>query len=178
MEDDIMASYQKVCIVDNAYDANAKAYLVDDRSEASVIGSVVDSGYDADMKVYLVEDQYDANIKLWLDEKNNSGCFITTACIETKALQDDCYELTTLRDFRDNYLLNTLGGRAIIEEYYKVAPKIIYRINQSVNKGSIYASLYENLVAKSVNYIENNEEEKAKANYIRIVNELKDKYLD
>lgn len=35
---------------------------------------------------------------------NSSGCYLTSACIFAKGLKDDCHELTTLRQFRDQWL--------------------------------------------------------------------------
>ena len=52
-------------------------------------------------------------------------CFLTTACVEAENLSDDCYELNTLRNFRDSYVRGLPEGDAIISEYYDIAPKII-----------------------------------------------------
>lgn len=57
-----------------------------------------------------------------------SGCFITTAACEHKGRPDDCYELTTLRDFRDQHLLATEEGRALVQHYYEVGPDIAARL--------------------------------------------------
>ena len=35
-------------------------------------------------------------------DDNDSGCFLTTACIRAKGLPDDCMELQTLRAYRDD----------------------------------------------------------------------------
>jgi hypothetical protein len=43
---------------------------------------------------------------------------------------DDCHELETLRRFRDQHLLTTQEGRALVDHYYKVAPDIAERLNQ------------------------------------------------
>jgi hypothetical protein len=42
---------------------------------------------------------------------------------------DDCYELQTLRRFRDQHLLATEEGRALVHHYYEVAPGIAERLN-------------------------------------------------
>ena len=39
------------------------------------------------------------------------GCFITTACCEALGLDDDCFELRTLRRYRDQVLAKTAGRR-------------------------------------------------------------------
>lgn len=40
-------------------------------------------------------------------------------------LPDDCYELTVLRGFRDNYLKNRENGAQDIADYYRNAPQIV-----------------------------------------------------
>ena len=69
-------------------------------------------------------------------------CFLTTACCQYKNLPDDCYELTTLRNFRDAYLKKTEEGKALVEEYYKIAPPIVEKIMANANKEDILESIY------------------------------------
>ena len=62
--------------------------------------------------------------------KDNSGggkkgCFITTAACELRGLPDDCHELRVLRRFRDDVLVTSREGRALVEEYYRVAPRLV-----------------------------------------------------
>ena len=71
-------------------------------------------------------------------KQKSSGCFLTTACVEYKGLADDCEELTKLRAFRDNYLKTTEEGKAVVEEYYRIAPQIVEKINASAKKAEIY----------------------------------------
>ena len=59
---------------------------------------------------------------------------------------DDCEELTLLRQIRDNVLMKTEEGRSLIERYYRLAPSIVNRIKKSSNKEEIYKYLYENTV--------------------------------
>ncbi len=56
------------------------------------------------------------------------GCFITTACCELLGLGDDCFELRTLRRYRNGVLADMPGGRAAIERYYAEAPSILRRL--------------------------------------------------
>lgn len=62
--------------------------------------------------------------------KNNSGsgkkgCFLTTAACELRGLPDDCYELRVLRRFRDDVLVISREGRALVDEYYREAPSLV-----------------------------------------------------
>jgi hypothetical protein len=57
-----------------------------------------------------------------------SGCFVSTAACRHRGLPDDCYELQTLRKFRDDVLLASPEGRQMVEHYYRVAPGIADRL--------------------------------------------------
>ena len=59
------------------------------------------------------------------------GCFITTACCELLGLGDDCFELRTLRRYRDQVLAKRPGGRVAIERYYELAPSILAQLPDS-----------------------------------------------
>ena len=78
-------------------------------------------------------------------KQKSSGCFLTTACVEYKGLEDDCEELTKLRAFRDNYLKTTEEGKAVVEEYYRIAPQIVEKINASAKKAEIYDYIYKEI---------------------------------
>ncbi|MBC8035953.1 MAG: hypothetical protein H7X89_01885 [Rhizobiales bacterium] len=55
-------------------------------------------------------------------------CFLTTACTQVIGLRDNCFELRTLRRFRDVYLVKQPGGLAEITLYYSLAPLIMQRL--------------------------------------------------
>jgi hypothetical protein len=70
------------------------------------------------------------------------GCFITTACCETLGLDDDCFELRTLRRYRDEVLVDRSGGPEDIALYYTLAPLILARLPQETRDRrlrSVYA---------------------------------------
>ncbi|WEK46683.1 MAG: hypothetical protein P0Y56_17015 [Candidatus Andeanibacterium colombiense] len=56
------------------------------------------------------------------------GCFLTTAACEGVGLADDCWELRTLRAFRDGWLARQHGGMDDIVAYYDKAPAIAERL--------------------------------------------------
>ena len=91
------------------------------------------------------EDTYDKYCKNYDYEdcpiykgNDTSGCFLTSACVNAKGLPDDCYELTTLRKFRDEYLSKQECGECEIAHYYHVAPAIVERINASKNSTAVF----------------------------------------
>lgn len=59
-----------------------------------------------------------------------TGCFLTTAACEMVGLADDCWELRTLRRFRDGWLAKQADGGADIARYYAEAPAIADRLRQ------------------------------------------------
>ena len=115
-------------------------------------------------------------LELVSQQQKKSGCFITTACVEAKGLPDDCYELETLRAFRDGYIRALPNGKALIAQYYEIAPKIVARIKAQPNAQEILSGLYEQVI-KSVKLIEAKNYEQALQNYSAIVSELREKYL-
>lgn len=56
------------------------------------------------------------------------GCFLTTAACDGIGLADDCWELRTLRAFRDGWLRRQPGGVEDITSYYDQAPAIAARL--------------------------------------------------
>lgn len=113
----------------------------------------------------------------WEDWFKHHRCFISTACVKAKGLPDDCEELKTLRNFRDTELISTAEGKALVDRYYEIAPKILWKIDQEDNSAAIYHNLYYNLVLKSVELINARKMEEAKNNYMTIVEKLEQKYL-
>ena len=71
-----------------------------------------------------------------------------------KGLPDNCYELETLRHFRDTWLKGSEEGQAVIKKYYEIAPKIVSAINETKDSKSIYEMLYEKMVKPCVEFIE------------------------
>lgn len=76
------------------------------------------------------------------DHDKESTCFITTSCVLSQGLPDDCEQLTILRRFRDNYIAKKSGGLQDIADYYKLAPRIVRAINQSQIPEKIYEKIY------------------------------------
>lgn len=107
----------------------------------------------------------------------NDGCFITTAICENFNKPDDCYELTMFRNFRDNWLSKQIDGKQLITEYYSIAPKIVERINNLNNAKEIYQQIWEKYLKSCLYYLEQKDEKSCKKQYIKMVLDLKNKYL-
>lgn len=100
------------------------------------------------------------------------GCYITTATCEEFGKPDDCYELTSFRNFRDNWLKQQPDGEKLIAQYYETTPKVVELINKQPNRTEIYQFINENYLAKCLSYIENGENEKCKDLYVEMMEYL------
>ena len=109
--------------------------------------------------------------------EDKSGCFLTTACIKSQGLPDDCAELNVLRHFRDNHLRKTTQGQQLVAEYYQIAPAIIRSINGSENARAVYAEIYSALVLPSVSFIKHGRYSEARKLYAKCVSDLIDRFL-
>lgn len=104
------------------------------------------------------------------------GCFLTSASIYAAGLSDDCYELETLRSFRDGFVQNLPNGPEIISNYYTTAPKIAHEISISPSANSEYKKILET-IKTAVSCIEALNNEKALDIYVNMFEELKCRYL-
>lgn len=108
---------------------------------------------------------------------SSDGCFLTSACVEAKGLADDCYELTTLRKFRDEFLMKQEYGKCEIAHYYHVAPAIVDKIKASKNSNAVFERIYNELVAPCVKMIEESNLSGAHKHYRNYVVTLEKQYL-
>lgn len=106
------------------------------------------------------------------DGNNPNDCFLTSTCVYHKGLADDCYELQTLRTFRDQYMSNTQYGAQLITEYYTLGPKTVAAIQAHPQREYIYNFMYTHLVQKAIQLIENNEKELAMEYYKAFTEQL------
>jgi len=111
-------------------------------------------------------------------DSSSSSCFITTATLTSLGKPDNCDELNTFRNFRDNWLAKQPDGQTLILEYYNIAPQIVKAINQQDYSHNIYSNLWRLEIEPCLRFIENRDYEKAKLSYCKVVAELKAKFLD
>ena len=106
-------------------------------------------------------------------ETTNIGCFLTTACMRyfQEKFDDNCYELTVLRWFRDNFV-----SREDIEHYYEIAPIIVEAINEEEMSEIIYDYIYDNVVDYCVQQIEQGNYEAAYNRYKNSVLTLEEQF--
>jgi len=112
-----------------------------------------------------------------LQSTKKSGCFITTATCLTLGKEDNCYELHAFRKFRDYWLLQQNDGQALIDEYYRLAPQIVAKINQETNYQEIYAELWQTYLLPCLKMLESKDFINCKQKYMDMVHNLQKKYL-
>lgn len=104
-------------------------------------------------------------------------CYITTAVCENQNKPDDCYELETLRAYRDQYLMCTEEGRSIVEDYYDIAPSIVMALQMQKDSDRIYDRIYDSYLTPCIRMIEAGKNEECKQLYMDMVRHLQSKYL-
>ena len=104
-------------------------------------------------------------------------CFITTACIRSHGLDDDCYELNILRSFRDSHLSQSETGAQAILEYYKISPLIVREISKLESAHDQFRKIYRELVQPAVRLVETQRYEEAFLFYRREVKRLERLHL-
>ena len=103
----------------------------------------------------------------------SGGCYLTSACMKyfQEKFDDNCYELTVLRWFRDNFV-----SKEDIEHYYEVAPIIVETINKEEKYDIIYDYIYDNIVDYCVEQIEKGNYDKAYSRYKNSVLTLEEQF--
>lgn len=107
-------------------------------------------------------------------ETTDLKCFLTTTCIRNMKdnFDDDCYELTVLRWFRDNFV-----ATEDIKYYYEIAPLIVECINKSPDSNEVYKNIYERIILVCVNAIENKNYAFAYSTYKNAILDLETEYV-
>lgn len=104
-------------------------------------------------------------------------CYITTAVCQSLQKADDCYELLTLRDYRDHYLMQEGNAEELVKEYYNIAPTIVKHLNRQEDATRIYQDIWDRYLSPCLQLIEKEELEECKNLYTDMVNNLKKEYL-
>ena len=104
-------------------------------------------------------------------------CYITTAVCESLGRADDCYELTLLRSYRDNYLSSTQEGEKAVSAYYDVAPTIVKHINALEDAPSVYQGIYEAYIQPCIRMIEEGKNQECAEKYYEMVCDMKQMYF-
>ena len=107
---------------------------------------------------------------------SGSSCFITTAVCSSLGKPDDCDELMTLRGYRDQIKQKDPRMGELVEEYYRVAPLVIDKIDISPDAHDVYRSLWEKYISRTYDLIKLGDYKSATKIYIEMVCYLSKKY--
>lgn len=105
--------------------------------------------------------------------KNESFCFISTVICGYFGKDDNCTELSTLRGYRDNWLINQPDGQQLITEYYNNAPFIVSKFKASAKYAYYCQYLWNNYLQPCLAFIEKKEFESCKKLYIEMYQYLR-----
>lgn len=157
-------------ILDDYYYAGSCSYMGDSSLSELSKGSF----YNAKN----IESNFNKTEEMYSNDKSeNEGCYITTAVCGSFNKTDNCIELQMFRGFRDNFLVNCEGGYAMIQEYYRTAPKIVNEINCRDNAKEIYYWIWNKYLKDCFNFIKQGKNEDCKELYYSMVKELEKKFL-
>lgn len=108
--------------------------------------------------------------------KKDSWCFITTAVTLSLGKKDDCDELNIMRRFRDAFIVESSDNACLVQEYYRIAPIIVQKINALSNADSIYLSLWQKYIHPCILAIDCSNPSKAVTIYLEMVKDLSAQY--
>lgn len=103
-------------------------------------------------------------------------CFITTAVCQAEGKPDDCYELTALRQFRDQWLSGQPEGPELIRRYYDMAPGIVLLIDHQENSRQIYQQLRHTYLEPCLLAIEQEDPDRCLMGYTQMMEDLSSRY--
>jgi hypothetical protein len=87
------------------------------------------------------------------------SCFITTAVMHSLNAEDNCYELETLRAFRDSFMRKLHPED--VERYYREAPGIVEKIKAREDSSVIFRGFFRAYIMPAITAIEQGKDEEA-----------------
>ena len=106
-------------------------------------------------------------------ETTSVKCYLTTACMKhlRETFDDNCYELTMLRWFRDNFV-----SKEDKEHYYITAPIIVEALDNIPDNDDIYEHIYQSVIIKCIEDIKAMNYESAYSRYKNMVLTLEEQF--
>ncbi len=98
------------------------------------------------------------------------GCFISTTICTHLGKGEQCDELVFLRKFRDEHLLRTNQGVAMVAEYYSISPPLLEKLEKIyLQNSTIYQFLYEEYLSVIILNLQHTKFEDAISNYKKML---------
>lgn len=104
-------------------------------------------------------------------------CYVTTAVCKALKKPQNCPELTVMKKYRDEYLMQQENGAQTIQEYYDIAPTIVKRIEKEAEPEVKYQYLWEHYLKFCLALIEAGQYEECREKYTEMVEELRKQYI-
>lgn len=124
-------------------------------------------------KIYVKTDN---NGRVITVDKVKSGCFITSACVAAKKLDNSEEVLDLFRQFRDTFVKQLPNGNDLITEYYLTAPTIVEQIDKAVDSQDTYNLIFEKYLTPAKALINERRHSEAMQIYVLLMQDLKQKY--
>lgn len=151
-----------------------------DKGWSNSYGSWTDKGW-SNSDSHWVDKGWSNSHGSWSDVGwSNSGsgpCYISTACVQHKGLPDDCYELETLRRFRDELCAQDESLRDLFLHYYRKAPLVLAALDSCPDRERRFECLYDGLVLKCVRLLEAGKAQEALGVYRAVCADLEREFL-
>lgn len=110
-------------------------------------------------------------------DKDDGFCFLTSACVMAKGLDDACSVLSELRAFRDSYVSSLPEGAELLREYYATAPAIVSAVNASTASSAEWQRVFSEIL-EAVSCIRDKRDTLALEVYRQLFLRLKGTYLN
>ena len=97
-----------------------------------------------------------------------AGCFITEAVMSSGG-QDTGVELETLRGFRDNIMMKTPQGQAMVAEYNAIAPIVVEAVSSRPDGIQIFQQIKSQFIDPAVNAVKSGDSQGALQIYAQMI---------
>ena len=110
------------------------------------------------------------------NQKNSSGCYLTTMMCKILGMPDNNIYLETIRNFRNDYLQKNIEYKALLVEYDIIGPKIAEALNNDPLKEVIAKKYFNFYINHITNLIKSDLYNTAINTYKQMTNSLKELY--
>jgi len=105
--------------------------------------------------------------------KKKKGCFVTTTICDLLGKNDNCIELNTLRQFRDNILMKNEKFKRLVESYYSISDEIVYILLNKTDNKNYAKNLMNTYVYEIIDYINSSKVDEAIELYVKMLKQIK-----
>jgi hypothetical protein len=120
----------------------------------------------AALRAELAEAEKQKKAKEEAKRKQESCCYITSACLDDLDLSRDCPEMQAMKTLTKEHILKSFSGKRDYVRYGKIAPRIVQSVRSKSDYRETWKQVYETLrevtcAVASGNYVEGQRKYKA-----------------